>query len=331
MVGHNFHLDMQTNEILNTKDIKAEFRIETDFDAIKKFNLGNKPHTCKICGSSGDFQSWCGREMYIGSRDEFEYFVCPECECLQIDAFPENIGKYYPSDYYSYRRPEINPPQSWTKRDKRMVLDVGCGAGDWLCSLTALGYVNLFGCDPYIERDIKYSNGVKIKKCTVHEMEGQYDVINCSHAFEHMSDPFNVFKSFERLLKHETDAESGESPKLYIRVPIFPNTAFDIFGPCWYQMDPPRHFFLHSVKSIKILAESVGLKIDKIEYEGHESQFSVSRMCLLDIPFYNSGIYKDDMKYINVKNDIPLYEALSTCAIAAGTSDQAFFTLVRKE
>lgn len=31
--------------------------------------------------------------------DEFDYFECSNCGCLQIKEIPENIGKYYPDNY----------------------------------------------------------------------------------------------------------------------------------------------------------------------------------------------------------------------------------------
>lgn len=40
--------------------------------------------------------------MMFGTRDEFEYFQCHSCGCLQIADVPQNLGKYYPSNYTSH-------------------------------------------------------------------------------------------------------------------------------------------------------------------------------------------------------------------------------------
>ena len=55
-----------------------------EIDETNRF-LGKKPHICKICGSKGDFESFLVREMMQNKRDEFEYFECEKCGCLQID------------------------------------------------------------------------------------------------------------------------------------------------------------------------------------------------------------------------------------------------------
>jgi len=52
--------------------------------------------TCKICGNKENNTEYTAREMMFGFRDEFNYFQCNNCQCLQIESFPENISKYYP-------------------------------------------------------------------------------------------------------------------------------------------------------------------------------------------------------------------------------------------
>lgn len=41
-------------------------------------------------------------EMMFGFGEEFAYFECSKCGCLQISEIPVDISKYYPSDYYSF-------------------------------------------------------------------------------------------------------------------------------------------------------------------------------------------------------------------------------------
>jgi len=52
--------------------------------------------------------------MQFGLRDEFEYFECSKCGCLQIGKIPIDLSKYYPTDYYSYRisGPSIEHPKT---------------------------------------------------------------------------------------------------------------------------------------------------------------------------------------------------------------------------
>lgn len=57
---------------------------------------------CKICGNSENNKEFNIREMMFGFRDEFAYFECSKCDCLQITEIPKNIGKHYPTNYYSF-------------------------------------------------------------------------------------------------------------------------------------------------------------------------------------------------------------------------------------
>ncbi len=44
----------------------------------------------------------CFREMMFGTRNEFLYWECLTCGCLQIANLPEHLEEYYPSDYYAF-------------------------------------------------------------------------------------------------------------------------------------------------------------------------------------------------------------------------------------
>src|SRR3569832_1856689 len=61
--------------------------------------MGTLQLTCRICGTIGNHSTIIGREMMFGTREEFEYFQCGSCDCLQIAHIPENLGQYYTSSY----------------------------------------------------------------------------------------------------------------------------------------------------------------------------------------------------------------------------------------
>ena len=51
---------------------------------------------CKICSNYENNKEFKIREMMFGFRDEFTYFECSKCGCLQIAKIPKNVEKYYP-------------------------------------------------------------------------------------------------------------------------------------------------------------------------------------------------------------------------------------------
>lgn len=64
-------------------------------------------NTCRICCTRDHHPIYQVREMMFGTREVFRYFQCTACGCLQLEEIPEDIGRFYPSDYYSFNlKPE---------------------------------------------------------------------------------------------------------------------------------------------------------------------------------------------------------------------------------
>jgi len=258
----------------------------------------------------------------IPTRESFEYFECGVCHCLQISKIPDDLERYYGADYYSFKPQnnkfnEVNREEI-KKMDMSPILDVGCGAGDFLCELRRLGYVNLTGCDPFLDHDIFYGDDIKIHKKTIHQMEGKYDKIFMNDSFEHVTDPHEVMDSIKRLLSPNGIAR--------IAIPIYPNIAYDMFGADWYQLDAPRHIFLHSRQSMELLVKEHNLRIVEIEYNADVSQIFRSYLYSKDIPFW-------DQKMSMVIEDLGVSEAnavaqLSKEANEKGYGDHAVFCIM---
>lgn len=265
--------------------------------------------TCKICGNSDPGKTHVAREMMLGLRDEFTYFECASCGCLQLIDVPPDMHRYYPDNYYSYAkghslgafvrgqraayaRNGLNPigalmsylygPDRALESIARLslgkdvsIMDVGCGSGGLLLNLKRAGFSNLTGTDPFLPADIE-TNGIRLLKGEVFEVEGQFDVVMLHHAFEHMSEPARVLKQVSRMLRPDGVA--------ILRTPVSDGDAWRDFGVNWHQLDAPRHLMVHTVKSMTILAEAAGLTISEIVYDSTLLQFIVSEEYLQGIP-----------------------------------------------
>ena len=139
------------------------------------------------------------------------------------------------------------------------VLDVGCGSGIYLHQLKYLGYKNLMGIDPYIEQSSYNTKELSIVKKSIYELDGSFDFIMMNHSFEHVLDPLNTLKEVYRLLK----------PKRYalISIPIASSYAFRYYAEDWFQLDAPRHIFIHSESSIRLLAKMANFQVSDIIYD----------------------------------------------------------------
>jgi SAM-dependent methyltransferase len=275
---------------------------------------------CRICGNGKENISFSAREMMFGFRDEFEYYQCAECGCLQIAEIPQNIAKYYPQNYYSFNQNRDSLLKSvymegkqylenkiakqslgqenligkifakkydsftwpeWLKvaqvQQDSAILDVGCGTGDLLLKMQKVGFSNLIGIDPYLDRDIHHENKVAILKCSLSELEEKYDFIMLNHSFEHMEDPLATLKNIHSLLFSNRFA--------LIRIPVVQCHAWETYGVNWYQLDAPRHFFLHTRKSMELLAAQAGFTVSRTVYDSTGAQFWMSEGYEQDIPF----------------------------------------------
>lgn len=272
---------------------------------------------CKICNNSKNLKAYKVKEMMFGFRDEFLYFECEKCGCLQIAEIPKNMDKYYPDNYYSYTKSNKQGKFSITrflqkKRDNYAVfkhgvlgkwvyhskpnellnilsnvplkkdshiLDVGCGGGKLLILLNEIGFTNLRGVDPYINEDIKYDNGLVIQKNEINELKEKQDLIMFHHSFEHIPNPLETLQVVSKLL--------NENGHCIIRIPTVSSYAWRHYKEKWVQLDAPRHFFLHSIESMRILAKKSSLEISEIIYDSTAFQFLGSERYIKDIPLKN--------------------------------------------
>lgn len=272
-------------------------------------------NSCRICGNTEDNTKYTAREMMYGSRKEFGYFQCDSCDCLQIETIPENMEQYYPEDYYSFDKYDGKKFEGFKGAIKKSqykaaalsgscyqktlgrlfgkkeydifndlevtqttrILDVGCGNGrNFLYPLAEVGFTNVSGCDPYLEETIAYDNGLTIENVSVVDMEGNYEIITYHHAFEHLERPFLNLEKVYELLTH--------NGVCIIRIPTVSSHAWQHYGTDWVQLDAPRHFFLHSIKSMEILAQKTGFEIYNVEFDSTHFQFTGSEKYQNDIP-----------------------------------------------
>jgi len=292
-------------------------------------------YKCKICNNTNDNRSFTVREMLLRLHDEFTYFQCSECGCVQIVEPPKSLDKYYPSDeYYSYHQvakkrgkikiflirllaqgrilgiiPENTPyiknylwmPVLKDINIRAKILDIGCGTGYLLKEMYLWGFRNLTGIDPFIEKDINDSTGIKIYKQSVFEHNDKYNFIIMNHSFEHTDNPFEILQKCHELL-----VSNGI---LLINVPVSDSFAYRKYGSNWFQMDAPRHFFLHTANSLSILAKSTGFIIEKTIYNSKIEQFTISEQyCYgndrkINISYSPKNRLIKFVKYLNMLKD----------------------------
>lgn len=327
--------------------------------------------TCKICGGRNGNRPFKAREMMFGFRDEFDYFECASCGCLQIAEVPSNLPKYYPKEYGAHQRWKFEGvvgSKTFPKRFLRetlyeyhlgkktllgallakkfrskafpywiaaqpmhltlssKILEVGSGGGARLLTLREYGFRHLEGIDPFIAADMAYDEAVRIRKTSLQEFDGQFDFIMLHHSFEHMPEPQAVFKKLATLIKPEHF--------LLVRVPVGGCFAWKKYGRDWVQLDAPRHLYLHTEKSLRLLAEAAGFELVKTVYDSDGFQIWGSEQYLMNIPLNDprSGFHKHKSEQVLFNQaQLAQFERQAVELNEKKEGDQACFYFVKKK
>lgn len=248
-------------------------------------------------------------ELMLQIKDTFGYLHCSGCGCLSLLDIPNDMSQYYPSSYYSFVKESTIHKNTFTEKLKKIlrkssmkghlekgnfinkmiskarpiyytwlkkglltldskILDVGCGNGFLITELERYGFTNLYGIDLFINRN-ESRNTLKIYQTDIHAFkEDKFDLIMYHHSFEHIPNPHLELATIYNKL--------DDSGTLMIRVPVCDSYAFRQYKENWVQLDAPRHYFLYTRKSMQILAEQNGFKINDYMYDSNAFQLSGS-------------------------------------------------------
>ncbi len=310
---------------------------------------------CRICHQNTEADAYVAREMMFGTGESFEYFQCQQCDCLQISSIPDNLAAYYANDYYSkesdfssatssarqqriindfknYLEAEGNIDVSFSNeeydvvarlkmRRESKILDVGCGSGRVPYILKEAGFENISGVDPYIEAEIKYTNGLKIFNRHLEELpeELRWDFITFHHSFEHIGDQHKTLAECVKRL--EVDG------RIVIRIPVLGH-AWRKYGIYWYQLMPPGTCIYIPGIALRLWPGEHGLKVDDVIYDSNASQFLISEQYQQGIPLVNQN-KGNLLKRLSRKWKKLKYKQLSNKLNRDSDGDQAVFIMSR--
>ena len=289
---------LQTCRICETKDNHASYVFEEQMIGLyNKFNYFqcNKCECLQIEEVPDDIAKYYEEGYYSFRKNPSRHFSKPVIKTVAKVLFGQAMkGRDILSSSWApdrllgfWTKFQAIGRANVTKNSK--VIDIGSGSGSVVYAMGCIGFKNVKGLDPFIEKDIEYPIGVNIIKGDIgSHTETDYDLIMMHHSFEHMPNPHEVFEAIPKLL-----APNGVC---LIRIPTISTSIFEKYGKDLVELDAPRHIFLHSKKSIEYLAEQHGLKIDQIVYDSTPFQF------------WGSELYQ---KNISLKNAFPLSQHFS--------------------
>lgn len=142
----------------------------------------------------------------------------------------------------------------------RMLLDVGCGTGDFL-SIAKQNYWNVFGIEPNEQaRDIankKTDNSVYNIEELLNFEANSFDAITLWHVLEHLPNLNEHLGIFKKLLK--------PNGTLIIAVPNYKSYDAKHYKQYWAAFDVPRHLWHFSKTAIQKLVSRESMTVIKIK------------------------------------------------------------------
>jgi SAM-dependent methyltransferase len=192
---------------------------------------------------------------------DYEMRECGKCGLVFADPMQPGDAAYYE---WVTSFPEYHAEARWEWRAMRRVLetrgharilDIGCGDGKFLASVTDLPGLEALGIDlsaPSVER--AREKGINARCATLEDLakdDMRFDVITMTHVLEHVADPLGVIENAKGLLD-----KGGE---VVISVPYSP-TSREYVKPDIMNL-PPHHLTRWNMKALEALAARSGLHL----------------------------------------------------------------------
>ena len=276
---------------------------------------------CIICGQSLWNFIFDAKDRMFGVPGVFKEYRCDSCGLIAIHPQPTELklARYYPSTkYYSYADTGkqsffgrlrsyyishlysptfisrllnlfVHVPAMPIKKIHGKILDIGCGSGETLVQLQSIGWEG-YGLDmdkKAIEiaqkRGVKHASYGTYKDLKMY-LDNTFDVIRLYHVIEHLDDPRRVLALIRTKLK-----VGGE---LIIGTPNENSLVSRIFKQYWYNLDCPRHLYLFSPKTLRIL-------VKQCSFINYTIEFSSAGGWIGSIQYVIEELFSADLDLIN--------------------------------
>lgn len=151
-------------------------------------------------------------------------------------------------------------------KSRGIILDVGCGEGEFLKQMLRLGWES-YGIDPsstacsFISKDLK-PNILNQDLSTCEFSDSFFDVVTFWHSLEHIANPVSDLKKTHRIIK--------DDGFLFIAIPNIDSLEFKITKQKWFHLDAPRHLYHYAPKTITALLEKCGFDVLRITHGAFE-------------------------------------------------------------
>jgi 2-polyprenyl-3-methyl-5-hydroxy-6-metoxy-1,4-benzoquinol methylase len=225
---------------------------------------------CRICGAATvpAFSTY-DRNRRL-SDERFDYVRCVRCHTLALTNVPEDLGAFYPPDYYEVprTRSDLLAVAARAERAKLAlieplasggrVVEIGPAIGGFLAVAQEAGYrveaVEMDeDCCRFLESELGITTTRSDSPADALDAAGSFDVIALWQVIEHLPDPSRVVAAAARAL-----APGGI---LVLAAPNPDAFQFRVLRSRWTHIDAPRHLFLLPLATLARLGGEHGLEV----------------------------------------------------------------------
>jgi ubiquinone/menaquinone biosynthesis C-methylase UbiE len=278
---------------------------------------------CNLCGSDNFESVLKVPDQLSNSIDRFILVKCTNCGLVSVNPRPKKseMAKYYTLEYYEPMHDSIKKEKNFIIRfydhfkDKisrkklyekvqrveknteypGMIVDVGCGNGDFLGKMKSRGWK----CQGIEISDVMSEYATQ--KYGINVFNGEFedaklsedsvDALTFWHSLEHLHDPMGALRESYRVLKHDG--------LIIITVPNIESYEFMLLKEKWPHLDVPRHLYQWSASTLTQALKKT--KFRKIRLF-HFTNLSMSHLKLLVWPEHleklRLGNEKKNKKYV---------------------------------
>jgi 2-polyprenyl-3-methyl-5-hydroxy-6-metoxy-1,4-benzoquinol methylase len=223
-------------------------------------------------------------DRLIDRGKAFRIVRCLQCGLLFLSPRPTRaeIGRYYPFEaYWQEFAPAVRDETSWWRRWNRQyglsklrrfveqakaggkLLDVGCGTGGFMAQMREHGSWEVYGLDTN-RQAVEYARNRLQLKAYHGSLEDisypcdTFDLVTLWNVLEHMHNPLQALREVWRVLRPDGI--------LALSIPNGDSLDASLFGPCWVGLDPPRHLYTFSRRTLRQLLAQTGFEVLRLQH-----------------------------------------------------------------
>ena len=300
--------------------------------------------------------------MMFGTRETFTYWRCPSCRALNLAKTPDDLGRHYPTGYYSLGappRPSRFRAARLAKRARTEVLlrlparpvdvladrspdrivpplyrwlaGLGLSTQSSICDVgTGSGALLGFLADAGFRDLYGLDPYLSVPTRTTNEVRIDRKDVSELHGSWDLIMLSHVLEHLDDPLRDLNEARKRLSPRgrILLRVPIADSWAARAYGEHWAQIDAPRHLMVPTVESIRCLASRTGMSVQRIFWDSGRFQFWASEQYQQDIPLNDERSWSTNPEAsIFVTAQMLAFDQRARALNGRGEGDSAGFVL----